>query len=98
MRTHAANKLEELETGRPEQVVLRPLLHREIKDRTKQVVLDQEPIVEVVVLGDTRAEEPQRGETEVFVAGAEQLGDIGRNRRRQDKILGSERVVRDEEA
>ena len=80
--THASDELKELEASRAEEVVPRAFGNDNLDDWTKEVVLDEEAVVKVVRAPDARAEEAQRSELEVLVAGAEQLryvlGEVGR--------------------
>lgn len=59
--THHPDVLEELKARRSEEVVYHGLLLAQSKQRTKDVVLDQVSVVEVIVSTDTRSEETQRG-------------------------------------
>lgn len=66
--TRRSQILEEFEACAPEQVVLAPLFRRRLEDRSHEVVLDHEAIVELVGASDASSQESEGGEAEVRVA------------------------------
>lgn len=96
--TYSPDVFKELQPRRPEQIIPDPLLPNDLQHGPKQIILDQEAIIKIVILVDGRPKEPQRRESEVFMARGKEFGNVRANGGGEDKVFGTEGVVRDEEA